>query len=201
MERRFSPSSLTVERADGDPVIVGYAAVFYNGSRSTEFKLFDGLVERIMPGAFTRAIEEGQDVRGLFNHNSSSILGRTKADTMTLREDDRGLRYEIQPSDSESSRSVVSAIERGDVSGSSFAFNIIEQLFRTEGDTDIREIRDVDLFDVGPVTFPAYEATEVGVRSVSPEMMDDVRNAWRRWKDDGRRQQQAIEARVRLTTL
>jgi phage head maturation protease len=88
---------------------------------------------------------------------------------LRLTEDDIGLRYEIEPPDTEQARGVLASVERGDVSGSSFAFiptrtGIIEEEGRT-----VREVRAVELFDVGPVTYPAYPATTSGVRGVDAE--------------------------------
>ena len=75
--------------------ITGYAAVFYDGTPNTEYELCDGLRERIMPGAFDRAMSEGHDVRGLFNHDANMLLGRTTSGTCRLSVDSRGLKYDI----------------------------------------------------------------------------------------------------------
>lgn len=180
MERRFLATKIANVRADnrddGTPIIAGYGAVFYDGTEATEYKLYDDMVERIMPGAFDRAIAEKHDVRGLFNHDPNQILGRTKSGTMKLSIDATGLAYEIEPGETNVSKDVQVHLSRGDVSGSSFSFvpsdaQWIEQT--KEGKTVfIREIRSVDLYDVGPVTFPAYQTTTAGVRSI-----DEVREA------------------------
>lgn len=173
MERRFLSTNVSdvraTKRADGKPIFAGYGAVFYDGTPETEYKLWDDMVERIMPGAFDRAISEQHDVRGLFNHDPNHVLGRTKSGTMKLSIDAKGLAYEIEPGDTSVSRDVQVHLDRGDVSGSSFSFvpteaSWIEQT--KDGKTMwIREVRSVDLYDVGPVTFPAYESTTAGVRS------------------------------------
>ena len=169
MERRYlhdGAPAVTVEaRADGiGSTVVGYAAVYYDGTDGTEFRLWDDLIERVMPGAFDRALSEGDDVRALFNHDPNAVLGRTVAKTLALRSDDRGLRYEIASGETSIARDVTQHIRRGDVTGSSFAFRVTDQDFRRENDIDIREIRGVELFDVGPVTYPAYTATTTGLR-------------------------------------
>lgn len=151
---------------DGDErKIVGYASVFYDGTPDTEYELFEDYVERIMPGAFDRALAEKDDVRGLFNHDPDNLLGRTSAGTMKLSVDKRGLAYEIQPGDTTMARDVVEHIKRGDVDGSSFAFRVTDEDIRKEDDVYIREISGVRLFDVGPVTYPAYTATTSGYRT------------------------------------
>lgn len=166
---------------DGDErQIVGYAAVTYDGTPDTEYELYEDYVERIMPGAFDRALAEKDDVRGLFNHDPDNLLGRTSAGTMALAVDKKGLRYEIQPGDTTMARDVVEHIKRGDVDGSSFAFRVTDEDIRKEDDVYIREISGVRLFDVGPVTYPAYTATTSGYRTeeaVVAEMRATVASA------------------------
>jgi HK97 family phage prohead protease len=165
----FDSSRLAVEkRADGKPVIVGYAAVFYDGTERTQFELWDGMVERITPGAFRNAVAT-DDVRALFNHNSDHVLGRSTAGTLSLTEDDVGLRYEITPGDTSISRDVQEYIARREITGSSFSFSVLDETSRKEGGLEIRELRGVKLYDVGPVTFPAYEGTTAAIRSNDPE--------------------------------
>lgn len=179
MERRFisataAPVKLS-KRADGDGKdITGYGAVYYDGTEATEYLLWEysdmRCIERIMAGCFNRAIAESQDVRGLFNHDPNQILGRTAAGTMTLVSDKRGLKYDIDPGNTTVAKDVMEHLARGDVTGSSFSFDIkkqttteIEENGRT---TIIRQIEDVNLYDCGPVTFPAYVGTEAGLRSM-----------------------------------
>lgn len=166
---------------DGDErKIVGYASVFYDGTPDTEYQLWEDYVERIMPGSFDRALADKDDVRGLFNHDPDNLLGRTSAGTMTLAVDKRGLSYEIEPGDTTMARDVVEHIKRGDVDGSSFAFRVTDEDIRKENDVYIREISGVQLFDVGPVTYPAYTATTSGYRTeeaVMAEMRAAVANA------------------------
>ena len=163
---------------DKEPKIGGYAAVFYRADDAgTEYRLWEDAVERIMPGAFDRAIRE-DNVVALFNHDSSSVLGRSNAGagTLTLSVDDVGLRYEITPSDSTLYRELSSMIKRGDIAGSSFQFQIeAENWVRNKDGSEIREIRGVKLYDVGPVTFPAYAATTTQARSRRDEYFEKDR--------------------------
>lgn len=157
-ERRFVSEG--IELRDGGERgsrIVGYAAVFNSFSED-----LGGFKEIIRPGAFRDAISTGQDVRGLYNHDPNMVLGRTAAGTLRLSEDKKGLRYEIDAPDTQQARDLTALLKRGDVSGSSFAFTVRGtdgDDWRQEGDVTIREIRSVDLYDVGPVTYPAYTAT------------------------------------------
>lgn len=181
-ERRFTNLNTArvalEQRADEGPKITGYAAVFYDGTDATQYMLWDDMAERIMPTAFDRAVKE-DDVRGLFNHDPNMLLGRTTAGTMRLSVDSKGLRYEIDPPDTAVGRDTATAIKRGDLSGSSFAFVPTETLIREQDGITIREILAVELFDVGPVTFPAYESTSAGLRS---EGMDDLRREVEAWR-------------------
>lgn len=153
------------KRAEGRRVLVGYGAVFYRaGDSGTEYELWPGYVERILPGAFDRALRE-DDVRGAFNHDPSLILGRTSAGTMRLSVDEIGLKYEIDLPDTTAGRDIEVSVERGDVTGSSFMFNITDSGERKENDVWISELKGIRLYETGPVTFPAYEATTTGMRS------------------------------------
>lgn len=146
-------------------MIVGYAAVFYNPSEpGTAFRLWDDVEERILPGAFDKAIRE-DDVRALFNHCPDFVLGRSKSGTLRLSVDARGLRYEIDPPDTQAGRDVLAMLKRGDLSGSSFAFSERSRTIRETPGMYVIELNDVQLFDVGPVTYPAYTATEAAARS------------------------------------
>lgn len=175
MDRRAYNSPVSViTRDDKQPVLTGYAAVFYNPQDpGTEYEVWEGLRERIMPGAFDRALRESDPV-ALFNHDSNAILGRMSAKTLRLSVDGRGLKYEIDVPDTRMGQDVVTSVARGDITGSSFAF-VVKEVRTTERQQDgyaIREILDVDLYDVGPVTYPAYAATTAGMRSI--ELDDDL---------------------------
>ena len=156
------------ESDDGEshPKIAGYAAVFYREEdEGTEYRIGKHFVERIMPGAFDRALDENDNVRGLFNHDANMILGNTESGTMSLSTDERGLMYVIDPPSTRAD--VVETVRRKDVIGSSFAFNILEEtrIDDEENDRVIYEIHNVRLFDVGPVVFPAYESATSEIRS------------------------------------
>ncbi len=208
IERRFV-ADLSVEcRADGDErTLSGYAAVFYDPeNRGTEFGLGTDAVERIMPGAFSRAVDEGDDVRALFNHDSNQVLGRTASGTLRLSVDERGLRYDIDAPDTTLARDLAKSIARGDITGSSFAFRVTDSEWVTEDGVDVRNINGVELLDVGPVTYPAYEATATSVRA---KQANDELTEIRQQRDadvaEAEQQDQRAEAerqrRVRIVTL
>lgn len=146
----------------------GYGAVFWDASNAgTQYRLWQNCYERIRPTAFNRALAENQDVRGLFNHDDEWVLGRVSSGTLRLSVDSVGLAYEIDESMTDPHWiSVACKIDRGDVDGSSFSFmptSVTWEQQTIDGETmEIRWIDDVDLFDVGPVTFPAYESAGSG---------------------------------------
>ena len=184
IEKRFSNGHVKIEkREEGQSVLVGYGAVFHReGDAGTEYQLWPGLVERVGTNAFNRAISEKQDVRGLFNHDANFVLGRTKSNTMKLSVDSVGLRYEIELDDDAESQRIAKKIERGDIDGSSFSFRPTAVRFEElDNGTEVRILEDVDLYDVGPVTFPAYEGTTAGSRSQSDEA---IMKEWESWKQE-----------------
>ena len=155
--------------------IEGYAAVYYReGEPETEYQIWSDFIERLMPGCFDSALERGDDARALFDHESSKLLGRVSSGTCELRADDVGLWFSVPYDPDDPDHVTVAAkIRRGDLSGCSFAMGAIsadwsEQPMESDPDriVSIRNITDIgQLWDVGPVTYPAYEATEVGVRT------------------------------------
>lgn len=185
MEWRYNPLAecriLNDDSAERQ-VIGGYAAVFYNpNDPGTEYELPNWgegrMVERIARTAFDRALREGDDVRALFNHDTSNVLGRTASRTLRLSVDERGLRYEIDLPETQLAKDLRIQIKRGDISGSSFAFIATETNWQRGDDITIREVRGVELYDVGPVTYPAYEASTAFSRSA-----DEAKREYEAWR-------------------
>lgn len=166
MNRYWVPTTWETRDDGEDPGITGLASVFYDGTSRTQYELWMGVVERIMPHAFDRAIRE-DSVVALFNHDPNWVLGHTRAKTLSLSIDPKGLRYKITPSETRAYQDLREYIAAGSISGSSFSFKVksTDQTWRHEDGIDIREINSVQLFDVGPVTFPAYAGTTAGLRS------------------------------------
>jgi len=161
--RSFPLRELRVEPAeDNQRKIVGYAAVFNVLSEPLW-----GFREKIRKGAFTKTIGEANIV-ALFNHNEDMILGRNKAGTLKLAEDDIGLAIEILPPETQSAKDLMISMERGDVSQMSFSFRVVREEWDHLPAEEIRTLVEVELRDVSLVVFPAYPQTiaTVGVRSV-----------------------------------
>lgn len=160
IEQRVAPLTSEVRaEQDGSWTLVGHAAVFDSQSEN-----LGGFREVIQRGAFRKVLrQDGLDVRALFNHDQNQVLGRTTNGTLTLMEDPKGLRYEVNVADTSYGRDLRVLLERGDVTQSSFAFRVDKdgQSWTDAPDgTLIRTITNFSgLLDVSPVTYPAYAAT------------------------------------------
>ena len=197
-EYRGACGSLTVEqRADARDVITGYAAVYNSDSVDLGF-----FTEVIRPGAFKRALQESQDVRALLDHQTGKIIGRTKAGNLSLSEDERGLRVELSPIDTEDGRTAVEWVRSGVVDGFSFGFQTVSDKWGTKGGRAYRELLDVDLFEVSLVAFPAYPATSAGLRA---EHLSSAELVWKERElveqaaeAERQRKRASLERRMRL---
>jgi hypothetical protein len=163
-------------REDGEDLIIeGYFAVF-----NSNYEIAPGLSESIAPGAFQKSL--ANDVRALTNHDTTLVLGRTKAHTLEISEDSHGLfgRVKINPNDQDA-MNLYQRVKRGDVDQCSFGFDI------TDEETDYREdgsmhwtIKDVILYEVSCCTFPAYQETSISARSAERDAaMKRRAEAWK----------------------
>lgn len=169
-EYRANPETIEIREENGGFKIRGYAAVF-NQLSEPIMGLFR---ERILPGAFRKSLQN--DVRALVNHHASEIIGRTKNGTLTLREDDHGLYVEIRPPNTTAGRDVVENIRGGYLDQMSFGFSVDEdgqKWSKTDKGERLRDLTDVDVFDVSVVAFPAYTKTSVSVRALWPDGVPD----------------------------
>ncbi len=166
-----------ITREDGDNLAIeGYFAVF-----NSNYDIAPGMSESIAPGAFASSISG--DIRALINHDTTLVLGRTKANTLQLREDSHGLwgHIDINPNDGDA-MNLYNRVKRGDVDQCSFGFDI-----RSE-DTDIGEdgsihwtIKDVELYEVSCCTFPAYTETNISAREHDRDVIKKrEREAWQK---------------------
>lgn len=196
------------QRKDGDTetsTVKGHAAVFYDGTRSSEYRLWGDTYERIMPGAFDEAVTR-DDVRALFNHDENMVLGRNKAGTLRMSIDNVGLAYEVDLGNTTVARDVAEHISRGDVTGSSFGFVVTDERWveapESEYASEFREITAVRLFDVSPVTYPAYEATDVQLRADGHEAEARASyDAWKQCSELAATVQRRNDARVKAIQL
>ena len=149
-------------REDGDehvPHISGYFATF-----SDVYEIAPGLTESIAHGAFSRTL--GGDIRALVNHDTTLVLGRTKAHTLELKEDERGLWGDItiNPNDGDA-MNLYERVKRGDVDQCSFGFEIVSEETEVRPDGSVHwTLKEVNLFEVSACTFPAYKETNISAR-------------------------------------
>lgn len=187
MERRvINIEKFQTREADGKRYLDGYYSVF-----NQPYEVFPGWIEEIAPGAFSRTLRENKDVKVLWNHDSNIVLGSTENRTATLYEDERGLYgpVEINEEDQDA-KNAYARVNRGDVRGCSFGFDIraMEESWEDDGTYRTR-LTDVELYEVSPCTFPAYAQTNISARNKEnlnnakkrfEEAQEQKRNDWRK---------------------
>jgi hypothetical protein len=169
-DRRSFDDLVELRAEDGQPPRIVGNIIYNRWSQD-----LGGFVERLLPGVFRKTLLEG-DIRSLFNHDPNIILGRNKADTLALDDQASGLRYQATPADTQSIRDLVlEPMRRKEVTGSSFGFRTITDAWREPTHPDNsharqglweRDLVEAQLYDVGPVTFPAYLQSDSAVRSM-----------------------------------
>lgn len=177
-------ASFTVVRADEDDdglTLEGYGAVF---NAPTVIDSWEGrFEERISPGAFKRTIDRKgpRGIRLQFDHGQHPLIGSIPIGAITdLSEDSRGLKVAARLHDNWLIEPVRDAIRDGSVTGMSFRFRVVrEEWDETDPEMPVRTLRELELFEVGPVVWPAYEETSVGVRAqqIARELMDPEQRA------------------------
>jgi HK97 family phage prohead protease len=179
-ERRFTPGIVELRAAEGDgktPRIGGYAAKFNARSENMGWGEIE-YYEVIEPGFFDNVLED--DVRCLFNHDSNLILGRTASKTTRIAQDSTGLAYECDASEEQTyTKDLVISLRRKDVNQSSFAFTVARdgQRWVEEGNVITRYLKKGGcrrLYDVSPVTYPAYPAATSEIRGLNPATLIDA---------------------------
>ena len=160
-ETRYLGVATRAEATD-DGTLVGYPIVFHTLSVD-----LGGFRERILPSAVDRTLRDGLDVRAYFDHDTAKVLGRTTAGTLTLRKESRGLKATIYPPDTAMARDLMVSIRRGDISGMSFRFRVLDDEWRHEAGEPVREVNDMIVGEVSIVSEPAYPDTSVAVRSLT----------------------------------
>lgn len=139
--------------------IAGYASVFDSPADLGEFR------EIVRPGAFRSTLQSGNNVRALYDHDSKALLGTTRAGTLTLREDAKGLAFTLEVPNTSHGNDVLELVKRGDIQGCSFGFHVRSDNW-TAGDKFTRELLDVDLSEITLTANPAYPSTTAALRSL-----------------------------------
>ena len=184
--RTMQMSGMEIREENGKRRLEGYFAVF-----DQPYEVYPGWIETIAPGAFSRALASGQDVKVLWNHNPDIVLGSTGNKTADLREDQRGLfgGTDINEQDQDA-KNAYARVDRGDVNGCSFGFEIsrMEESWDEDGTYRTRILEVSPLYEVSPCTFPAYAQTSITSRAqeqleAAREKLENARkerkNQWR----------------------
>jgi hypothetical protein len=163
----FNMEETRTERNDNALKVTGYAARF----EKLSVPMF-GFKEKIRAGAFSKSLKTN-NIKALWNHNSDLVLGSTSAGTLSLEEDDKGLRFEMTLPDTQAGRDAHVLVERGDVNQMSFGFLIKKQEWdEADRSNVIRTLVEVDLREVSLTPFPAYKQTSAKTRSVNEDYED-----------------------------
>jgi len=175
-----------VRDEDGAVKVAGYAAVF-----NEETNIGGMFREVIKPGAFRDAVGR-DDVVFLVNHDGLP-LARTRSGTLTLKEDKKGLWIESELDfEDPDVRQIIPKMKRGDMDKMSFAFSPVVQSWDDSGDIPLRSIEEASLFDVSIVTNPAYEGTEIGLRSA-----DEALKSLAEYRNE-QKSSEPLKARMRM---
>jgi HK97 family phage prohead protease len=159
IETRVNTTQLEIREEAGGMTFSGYAAVFDSPSEPLPF------IERIQRGAFRKSLKSRNDVKFLYNHDSGEILGSTRAKTLTLYEDERGLKVEGTLPNTSRGRDVAELLRRGDLDSMSFGFSVPAGGDTWNADGSERTLKSIRLHEVSLVAFPAYPGT-AGLQSV-----------------------------------
>lgn len=202
LERReFIAERLEVRRqSDQPPIISGYAVVFDANSRILHDWSGQPFVERFDAGAFDAWLRTDPELVALWNHNADLPLARRSRGTLQIAKDEHGLRFEMTPPESSWGADAIVAIQRGDVLGMSFLFEAVRDAWNPPSADGVaqRTVLESVLYEISPVTFPAYPATQVTVRSVSvPKFFESDSRA----ADEIERRKQHLAVRRRRLDL
>lgn len=178
-------------RASGDKMtIAGYAAVFGEAAD------IDGYFREVIArGAFTKTLQTA-DVRAFFGHDHNRVLGRVSSGTLRLKEDEKGLAVEDDLPDTTDGRDCRVLVERGDITGWSFGFRAVRQEWDETTNPPTRTLLEVELFEVSPISIPAYEGTSLALRG-----LDDARTERRQHNFRGASRRIHLDLRARGVTV
>ena len=161
--RDFELQEMRADNSDGKRRLVGYTAVF-----DQEVDIGGWFRETFRQGSFTKTLREYDQV-ALWNHDTGAPLARKSAGTLALREDDHGLHVEIELNNTSWANDVFESVRSGVVRGMSIGFSVLKADWSDLEDNQklpLRTVREAQLFESSPVTFPAYPTTEIQARSI-----------------------------------
>lgn len=172
--------------ADGEnKKLVGYVVQWNKESEV----LWGEYVERFAPNAFSDSLNSGKDVRALFEHDHTKLLGRTSSGTLMLEEDAVGLRFELSPPDTQLGRDLLVSVERGDIGGMSFGFRTIKNEWDFSVEPNLRTVQQAELVEVTVTSIPAYPDSSLEILKRSKAL---AKGEKQNWQDENRRKWLAV---------
>jgi len=168
--KQFFPSTeLRAYSEEGKMRVSGYAIVFNSESRD-----LGGFTEFISQEAVSEDLINNNDVLALYNHDYANVLGRQSANTLRLYKDERGVKYDLDLPDTTLGRDIYELVKRGDLKGNSFGFTVRKDSWKKVKDKVVRTIEEIkNLFEISIVSLPAYDATELALRSFNEFVQDE----------------------------
>lgn len=152
--------------------------------------LWGEYIERFAPNAFSHSLAGGQDVRALFEHDHTKLLGRTSSGTLSLQEDTIGLRFELTPPDTQLGRDLLVSVERGDIRGMSFGFIAKKNEWDFSVEPNLRTVTEAELFEITVTSIPAYPDSSLAILKRSQAVAKSEKSA--NWQDENRRKWLAV---------
>ncbi|MDH2998679.1 peptidase [Pasteurellaceae bacterium LFhippo2] len=173
--------SATLSADSDNKKLVGYVVQW---NKESEL-IWGEYVERFAPNAFAESLKSGKDVRALFEHDHTKLLGRTTSGTLKLEEDATGLRFELIPPDTQTGRDLLVSVERGDISGMSFGFRTIKNEWDFSVEPNLRTVQQAELVEITVTSIPAYPDSnlEIVKRSQAVAKGQNITD----WQDENRR--------------
>lgn len=203
IHRSFPFQSIEIRQEGNGKILTGYSIIFDSLSED-----LGGFREKIDRRALNKTLSDERNILALYGHDPAAVLGSTKSGTLQLVPDENGLRTVIYPPDTGIGRDTVTLVQRGDVTGMSFGFNVIRDTWDESGKVPIRTVDELRLYEVSIVSFPAYPATSVSLaRSILNELglnINDLSQALLKAKNGNLSRedtQHIAEATTRLESL
>ena len=159
MNKEFEIRSSTLSTDEEKEKLVGYVVKWNSPSEV----LYCDFVESFAPNAFSESLASGEDVRALFEHDYTKLLGRTSAGTLKLKEDSIGLRFELIPPDTTTGKDLLVSVTRGDITGMSFGFCATQESWNFDVEPYQRSVTKADLFEITVTSIPAYPESSVEI--------------------------------------
>lgn len=156
-KKRYEIRSTELSREDAK--LVGYVVKWNSRSQL----IWGDFYEQFAPKAFSESLKNQPDIRALFEHDHKSLLGRTTSNTLILNEDDRGLRFELTPPDTQLGRDLLVSVDRGDIRGMSFGFIATSESWDFNQEPCLRTVTNAEIYEVTVTSMPAYQESDIQI--------------------------------------